>query len=1312
MSPRRWRPRAYAVGVLTLGLLLSSGIPGVAVATESAAPTGAAASPVTSSTSGGAKKITLITGDVVTVESGPDGRIKPTVSYVAPRPGGVPTTFLEGRENGAFHVYPSDALKLVGSGLLDARLFDVEYLAKAGYTDDRISGLPLILQYPKSPSIDSRGKQSSPDAASLAAKTDALPGTEAVRGMPSIAAAATRIDRAKSKDLWSSLRSATGVQKVWLDAQATATLDQSVPQIGAPEAWAAGFTGAGVKVAILDTGIDLTHPDLQGKVLASQSFVPGEDVQDGHGHGTHVASTITGSGAASGGKYKGVAPGAQLLIGKVLDNYGGGDYSWIVAGMEWAAANGAKVISMSLGGTDTPGDDPLEQAVADLSQRYGVLFVVAAGNNWYAKTIGTPGSSPAALTVAAVDKQDAMAYFSSRGPAPGELNAKPDISAPGVDIVAAHSSTGEMMGEPGEIYTSASGTSMATPHVAGAVAILAQEHPEWTGQQLKAALTSTAKGIDATALDTGAGRVDVATATKQGVRASGNLDFGAIGAPYTAPVNRTLTYTNDTDTDVSLSLTSTFSMSVSTPAPAGMLTLGRDTVVVPAHGTADVGVTFDVTKPGLDTWYHGVIVATGSGDTVRTAVGGLKAPDRNTLQVRIIPPAGAVDFSPGGFLLSRVDARTDLDIQIPLNGAQTMSAAVYTGKWSVNGTASWRDAAGDVHFLPIAEPEITVDSDKTVTLDLRKATEVTVKTPKTAVVHEMLPGFERVSAGGNVVYLGGNIGAGQHLWSLPSGKATLGSFVQSVQVRMGVPLLTMTASKLTITPYYSAVSPDEVPMIDGKQSLITVVAGHGTAEDLSKVDVRGKLALVNLSDLCTVQACEGDPAERLKGVAAAGATAIMVYLDQLRPIWWYSAFAWVAVPVVTVNAEQGKALEQATRTRPVTVQSTGTLLSPYQYQLKFYQKGRIPGPLHYTVTKRDVAEVNAQFGYDYPKGQWTGYTYAQLSGHQDIPSAWPTRFVLPLHANLTQYFGPVGKDLVWNRTYHRYTTGDSNPPTLKYSNAQYKTTVYPSAGPVAETWGTQPFATGTRVGPKTEPWNGACSVCRAGDAISVVHQLADVEGSNTVTSWVRGENQTQTERLRLFRGDQEIALEKLPDWLLRGYSDPLFRLAPESATYRMTSEYTTDLPAEYQKYARTVNTEWTFTSARPTQTEVNSCNLTLAGYGPCSGVNLLYLRYDGHLDGLNTAKAGSVQRLTITGYHDLGYTNTTPLRKITVELSYDGGRTWRTASTTPTRTGEQVATVRYPQLDQTDGTVSLRVSATDTDGNTIVQTIPAAYGLR
>ncbi|BFO21138.1 hypothetical protein SHKM778_75260 [Streptomyces sp. KM77-8] len=238
------------------------------------------------------------------------------------------------------------------------------------------------------------------------------------------------------------------VEKVWLDGKRQASLDKSVAQTGAPTAWSAGYDGTGVKVAVLDTGVDQTHPDLAGQEIAERNFSDAEDSVDRFGHGTHVASTVAGTGAGSQGRYKGVAPGARILDGKVLDDRGGGWDSGIIAGMEWAVAEGAQVVNLSLGDTDTQGIDPLEETVNRLSAETDTLFVIAAGNEGEGgeSTVGSPGSAESALTVGAVDKADKLADFSSRGPRVGDGGIKPDLTAPGVDITAA-ASTASGMGQ-------------------------------------------------------------------------------------------------------------------------------------------------------------------------------------------------------------------------------------------------------------------------------------------------------------------------------------------------------------------------------------------------------------------------------------------------------------------------------------------------------------------------------------------------------------------------------------------------------------------------------------------------------------------------------------------------------------------------------------------------------------------------------------------------------------------------------------------------------------------------------------------------
>ncbi|MFI9811903.1 S8 family serine peptidase [Saccharothrix variisporea] len=278
-------------------------------------------------------------------------------------------------------------------------------LLEQGYDDARRSDLPLIVQ-------------------GVGARAETL-GTTVRHRLDAVDAVAAIQSKATTKALWDARSS---VRKIWLDGLRKPTLDVSVPQIGAPAVWEAGHTGKGVKVAVVDTGIDAEHPDLAGKVVDRRDFTGGDRPGDQIGHGTHVASTIAGTGAKSGGKYKGVAPDAALLDAKVCGEYGCWE-SGILAGMQWAAESGAKVVDMSLGGVDTEDLDPLEEAVNTLSAKHNTLFVVAAGNSGPGEqTVGSPASADAALAVGAVDEQDRIAPFSSRGPRTGDRAVKPEIT--------------------------------------------------------------------------------------------------------------------------------------------------------------------------------------------------------------------------------------------------------------------------------------------------------------------------------------------------------------------------------------------------------------------------------------------------------------------------------------------------------------------------------------------------------------------------------------------------------------------------------------------------------------------------------------------------------------------------------------------------------------------------------------------------------------------------------------------------------------------------------------------------------------------
>jgi subtilisin family serine protease len=287
------------------------------------------------------------------------------------------------------------------------------------------------------------------------------------------------------------------IKKLELDAETNAFLAQSTTQIGASRIWLShNVEGKGVTIAILDTGIDNNHPDLKN-VIHEKDFT-GEGTDDGNGHGTHVASTAAGSGSASSGINKGVAPKASLMDIKVLNSLGSGLLSDTIAGIQYSVLNGADIISMSLGAQIPCNGLDATSLAADAAVKQGLHVIVAAGNTGpIPGTIGSPGCARDVITVGAVDRLDNIAAFSSRGPTL-DGRTKPDIVAPGVLILAAQTKGA---------YTAKSGTSMATPHVSGVIALILSQNPNLSPVQLKSVLKKTALDLKQDKNIQGEGRI-------------------------------------------------------------------------------------------------------------------------------------------------------------------------------------------------------------------------------------------------------------------------------------------------------------------------------------------------------------------------------------------------------------------------------------------------------------------------------------------------------------------------------------------------------------------------------------------------------------------------------------------------------------------------------------------------------------------------------------------------------------------------------------------------------------------------------------
>ncbi|WP_406357856.1 S8 family peptidase [Streptomyces sp. NBC_00658] len=595
-------------------------VAGLAVTPAAAAGSGASSTPAATDASTARNWITLVTGDRIAVDD--EGE-----PVSVERPAGREDIPIQIQQvEGHTYAVPVDAERLVQEGRVDRRLFDLTTLSEPAYLAQQRDGLQLIVTY---------------QGARPAARQDVRTAgdNELRRSFGSLDADAVTTPRADATATWDALTSepasaapyrtvASGVDAVWLDDIRKADLDTSVPQIGAPTAWEAGYDGTGTTIAVLDTGVDQSHPDLAGQEIAEKNFTTSPDAKDRFGHGTHVASIAAGTGAKSAGKYTGVAPGAKILDGKVLNDSGSGTTSAIIAGMEWAVAQGANVVNLSLGGLDTPGIDPLEEAVNRLSAETDTLFVIAAGNSGIgagAGTINSPGSADAALTVGAVDKSDKLAGLSSRGPRTGDGAIKPDVTAPGVNIGAAAAADSYIarIGTPvADGYVAISGTSMATPHVAGAAAILAQEHPDWTGERIKSTLTGSTVSGGYTPYQQGSGRIDLARAVDQTVSAEPNsLSFGRQAWPHTDDelLTERLTYRNDGTEPVTLDLALTATGPDGKPAPTGVFTVEHPQLTVPVGGEASTTVSADTRAGTLDGIYSAYVTASGGGQTIRTA---------------------------------------------------------------------------------------------------------------------------------------------------------------------------------------------------------------------------------------------------------------------------------------------------------------------------------------------------------------------------------------------------------------------------------------------------------------------------------------------------------------------------------------------------------------------------------------------------------------------------------------------------------------------------------------------------------------------
>ncbi|MFD9523090.1 S8 family serine peptidase [Streptomyces sp. NPDC059979] len=1238
-------------GALVLGAavaLLAGILSPAAQATPADRPAAAPATPER------ARTVTLITGDKVTLTPGPAGA--PPVVTVQ-RPANATGSVRTVTDDTGTYVYPADAETHVAQGLLDKRLFNVTDLVAQGYDDETSpAGLPLII------SRDT-------EAGRLAAAD--LPGVSLTRQLDSVRAVAATTDRREPARLWDALnpagQSAAGrgaasslpgaVDKIWLDGKVKAALADSTAQIGAPQVWDQGATGAGVKVAVLDTGVDAAHPDLAQRIVSTHSFIPGEDVTDRRGHGTHVASIIAGTGAASAGKEKGVAPGANLAIGKVLSDVGIGTESGIIAGLEWAAvAERAKIINMSLGNASAhTQDDPMSQAVNALSAQTGALFVIAAGNSGPGPTtVNAPGTAASALTVGAVDATDAMAGFSSSGPRAGDGGLKPDLTAPGVSVLAARSQH-----LPGEgPYTAKSGTSMATPHVAGAAALLAGKHPDWTGQQLKDALMSTTKPTaDTSAYRGGTGRTDVAAAFRAQITASGAIDTGLIKwSADPQPAEHKITYTNTGDSAVTLQLAVDRQA-----APAGLFTLKADSVTVPARASAQVSLAVDPRGAPIG-GHTGQVLAKDSAGTVlaHTVLNARTESEHHDLTLRAKdrggkPMTGTAMIVPAGAPYQRQSLtvpEAGLTLHLPRDH---YSVTMFTDVEGAHGTHSKGMAL-------LGDPEVELTAPRSVTFDASQARQVRALTPQPSMATGTRVEYWRSFTtrtpqyGTSGDWIESKVLGPEYdsVWAQPTPeKVNRGGFIFTTRWRAPQTPLTVSSAgdELDVLVQKGAKA-----LPEGTTTTATVFAGTGTPAEYAGLSAAGKVAVVRRTAAVS-------PQDQAQAAHAAGAKLLLVVNDVVgRLNTWYGLSdneSSGPVPVASVTRGDGEALISrisVARGDKPRLKLTAHPTTSYLYDLVSSHAQGIPQDPTYRPGPSGLARVNQTFGQGPAVRATEARTDFPAYAFNGVMGFWPDPEV---RGSRTDWVS-AGTDVIWQQ---KVTAENRLTETSERVS-------YPKAGTHTERWIT-PLMRPRMI---TED----LPVRQYGGTLKF--EVPAWGGNGTAHAGEGYAGGGLSQRTSLYQGETLIDQFDHSSGYIGG-------LPEEARPYRIVVDAAND-GSGVGPYSATTHTEWSFVSAAAEQ----------------QTLPLVQLDYAVDLDADGKARRTAPLHVTPLVLGAPG----TKASAFGLEVSYDDGATWHRPKTVH-RDGTWKASLNAPA---SASFVSLRTTATDGKDGRIAQTVIRAYGLK
>lgn len=1204
----------------------------------------------------GSSVVTLVNGDRILVTS--DGKDRAGASALPGADGTVP--LIQTRQSGKdLYVYPEGAVHAIADGKVDEELFNVTGLVRQGYDDAHAKKLPLIAVYDTSVDV-----------------TRSLPATPrgAERGLvlEPVDGVALKADKKKAADFWADVtspksRSASGLKKLWLDAKVRATLDKSTQQVHAPEAWAAGYDGKGTKVAVLDTGADAEHPDLKGRIGATKNFTDSPDGEDRQGHGTHTTSTVGGTGAASDGKKKGVAPGTELLHGKVLNDSGSGATSWIIAGMQWAVDEKADVVSMSLGNpAQTDCTDPMSTATEELAQASkDTLFVLAAGNTGPSlNSVSSPGCAPSVLTVGAVDRDDSTASFSSRGPAYGSHTLKPEIAAPGVEISAAAAGGRGMYA-----YQSMSGTSMATPHVAGAAALVKQRHPDWSAQQIKSALVSSAdSGIPGDVTETGGGRLDVKAAVDQKVLGAPAVQGGSFGWPQDNSDRTTVDvpYTNTTDKAVELKLAvQGVTGNDGSAVRSDVARLGERTVRVAAGATVEVPLKLDPDADLKKAQYGDVtgrvLAKAGGGVAVSTPFSLYVQPETVSLRVKLIDRAGEpADGSSSVDLIGTDDATGERRFN---EGANDQTYQVRPGAYFLTGFIATPDEDGGTltdSLTHMARPQVEVKKDTTITLDARTAHRLAVKTDKKSEVRGATLGFARTWGTDNWLHAGTAAGPRtiRGFYQSVEGKATDGTFESGSYWRAAAPLL----SELAVVggkSLHAVTASTGSANLDGTGKAALVDAKSGTPEELAAAGAKGKIALVEVPDT-------GSASDVAQNAKEAGAVAVIAHRE--APGRWYPSvgLGGSPLPVLGVQTAEAAALLAELAANPFELKWKGTAKSPYVYNLAFPETGQIREDRTYQVRDKDLAANEATY-----------QTMGVATDYVDLPSA-----VRP--SGLEVYFADIESVPAPGKRTEYYspgTTGWGHQVSSSFPFGEFMidpVRTYEKGERRSESWYEGVL---TPTAPRDAKGGLALAGERQGNLIGVApgfwgdSEHAGIQGGFGDIGNVE------------LKRDGEIVGQS-------GFPFGVFTVPADDAAYELTLN-TQKIGSKVWQRSTDTQTTWAFRSHL--DEEVHS-----------QGIPMLFPRYQLPEDGMKTLAAEDGQRIAITATGHAGY-KPGALKSAALSYSYDEGKTWTEAKTSASKE-RWTATVNHAGASGKQ--VWLRTELTDANGSSVTQTVARAYDVR